>query len=195
MSGFKIDFDPKKAMMEKLESYDAHTLALALVYAKNIERYGIDVTQTWLTAIENDIALRTAFDAGYGAGYQSASGKFDVKMAFDQMMERYKAEQLRKESSKEELKKLLREDFLGLKIRPMHIEVINYRFNVGDHVIFKNHGVNPITYVIADRCRINSEPYYKIKTSGFCVPDIYEYCPEYKLDPMWSNADFIWGDK
>ena len=54
----------KDTLMEWLAKEPTEVVALAYVYAKGINMYGIDVTKTWETAVQNTIALDKAYERG-----------------------------------------------------------------------------------------------------------------------------------
>lgn len=60
----------REMLIKLLNEFDNHELSLALVYAKNLRRYGIDVESKWETASQQSAALSTAYNDGYYAGYE-----------------------------------------------------------------------------------------------------------------------------
>lgn len=55
----------KEVLLKELAKEDLQVLALAYVYAKNLQMYGEDVTEKWLTATQNASALEKAYNKGY----------------------------------------------------------------------------------------------------------------------------------
>lgn len=55
----------KETLLEQLAKENTMVLAQAYVYAKNLSTYGVDVTQKWLTAIENTANLERAYRKGW----------------------------------------------------------------------------------------------------------------------------------
>ncbi len=66
---FNVDLDEqyayKKPYIKELAQFDEQTLAIAIVYACNMKRYGVDVTEKWNTAVEQSDALENAYHKGY----------------------------------------------------------------------------------------------------------------------------------
>ena len=57
---------PKRdALLEELAKEDLQVLALAYVYAKNLQLYGEDVTKAISTATQNAAILEKAYNKGY----------------------------------------------------------------------------------------------------------------------------------
>lgn len=57
---------PKKEfLLEELAKEDLHVLSLAYVYAKNLQKYDVDVTKAIRSAIENMVILDEAYRRGY----------------------------------------------------------------------------------------------------------------------------------
>jgi hypothetical protein len=50
---------------KELAKLDPKILELAYAYASNIDKYGVDVTKQWETAIEQSNAMRKAYMTGY----------------------------------------------------------------------------------------------------------------------------------
>lgn len=55
----------KQQIIESLATFDEATLSLALSYAFNIQKYGIDITEKLQTATAQCAALSTARLVGY----------------------------------------------------------------------------------------------------------------------------------
>ena len=62
----------RERFLELLAKEDEQTLALSYMYAKNMHDYGTDVTQTLITATQQNAALHNAYKRGYQEGYQEA---------------------------------------------------------------------------------------------------------------------------
>lgn len=58
----------KQAILDLMKDIPIETLQIALVYAKNYKEYGVDVTRTWGTAVEQANALEIAYHKGYCEG-------------------------------------------------------------------------------------------------------------------------------
>ena len=52
-------------LINELSKMDPMVIATAYLYAINNSAYGVDVTEKWLTAIENSRALERAYKKGY----------------------------------------------------------------------------------------------------------------------------------
>jgi len=66
------DATSKDKIIKMLSDYDEMTLSIALSYATNYKQYGVDVTQTWLTATQQASALEKAYRDGYCEGQKAA---------------------------------------------------------------------------------------------------------------------------
>ena len=61
----------KEQLAEWLLKYDEQTLRLALMYATNYLKYGVDVTEKWCTAVQQQNALKNVEKHGYVEGQNS----------------------------------------------------------------------------------------------------------------------------
>lgn len=57
-----------KHLLDELSKMPDMVIATAYLHALNYTRYGVDVTEKWLTAVQNVNAL----DRAYGKGYHDA---------------------------------------------------------------------------------------------------------------------------
>lgn len=56
--------DKKQAMLDQLAEENEQVVALAFVYAKNMQTYGVDVTKAWNNAVQQSAALNKAYTRG-----------------------------------------------------------------------------------------------------------------------------------
>ena len=56
--------DRKQAMLDQLAEEHEQVIALAYVYAKNMQTYGVDVTKAWDSAVCQSAALNDAYIRG-----------------------------------------------------------------------------------------------------------------------------------
>lgn len=61
----------KEQLAKWLLKYDEQTLQIALMYATNYLKYGVDVTEKWDTAVQQQAALKKAEEHGYIEGRNS----------------------------------------------------------------------------------------------------------------------------
>lgn len=61
----------KEVLAKYLLQYDEQVLSLAIMYATNYCKYGVDVTKKWETAVEQQCSLERAFCDGYSQGRES----------------------------------------------------------------------------------------------------------------------------
>lgn len=73
---FKDRKSKQAAVLEELAKEDLQVLALAYTYAKNLQTYGVDVTEKWLTATQNASALEKAYLEGYYDAMEQANQAF-----------------------------------------------------------------------------------------------------------------------
>lgn len=64
----------KEMLIQSLSDFDTQTLSLALLYARNITTYGIDVTQAWQTAVENSDNISKAYNRGFNDAMERMLG-------------------------------------------------------------------------------------------------------------------------
>jgi hypothetical protein len=57
--------DKKQVLLDSLSEEPEMVIATAYLYAKNYVNYGIDVTNAWNTAIQQNAALERANEKGY----------------------------------------------------------------------------------------------------------------------------------
>ena len=69
----------KEVLLEELAKEDLQVLSLAYLYAKNIQMYGVDVTQACCSAIQNV----TMLDKAYQKGYYDAMNRINRMEQFD----------------------------------------------------------------------------------------------------------------
>ena len=78
----KLADKPRDAEKEFIASVlmeeDKTLICLAYTYAKNVLKYGTDVTEAWTTAAEQDEELRNAYNQGYLEGLKEQKGFFTV---------------------------------------------------------------------------------------------------------------------
>ena len=55
----------KEELLNLLSQESIMVLSQAYVYVKNLSTYGVDVTQKWLTAVENTANLERAYNKGW----------------------------------------------------------------------------------------------------------------------------------
>lgn len=55
----------KAAYLRELAKESPLVVSLAFLYAKNLDRYSVDVSQKWMTAVEQSAALEKAYRRGY----------------------------------------------------------------------------------------------------------------------------------
>lgn len=65
--------DEKQALINLLSKLSMQELQLAYLYAVNMTKYGVDVTKTWETAIQNTHDLAHAYNKGYYEGLKQAA--------------------------------------------------------------------------------------------------------------------------
>ena len=56
--------DKKQAMLDLLAEENEQVVALAFMYAKNMQNYGVDVTKAWDSAVQQSAALYEAYTRG-----------------------------------------------------------------------------------------------------------------------------------
>ena len=61
----------KEVLVKHLFQYDEQVLSLAIMYATNYCKYGVDVTEKWETAVQQQCSLERAFRDGYSQGRES----------------------------------------------------------------------------------------------------------------------------
>ena len=59
-------------LIDELSKMPINVIAIAYLHAINYTKYGVDVTEKWLTAVQNASALEKA----YRKGYHDAMEKF-----------------------------------------------------------------------------------------------------------------------
>ena len=67
----------KQHILEEMSKFDEMTLSTAYIYAKNLTLYGVDVTEKWLTATQNSVALEKAYKKGYYDALQKQTERSD----------------------------------------------------------------------------------------------------------------------
>lgn len=69
IKGYKIINDKgktkKEILLEELEKEDLSVLSISYIYAKNLHWYGIDITKTVNSAVENAAMMDEAYKKGY----------------------------------------------------------------------------------------------------------------------------------
>lgn len=60
--------------IDALSKMPPAVVEIAYLYASNVERFGVDVTEKWLTAAHNAHALEKAYMRGYREGCQDCAG-------------------------------------------------------------------------------------------------------------------------
>lgn len=60
----KEDYESNK-LIEELSKMPPMVIATAYLYAVNLNMYGVNVTEKWLTATQNSSALEKAYNEGY----------------------------------------------------------------------------------------------------------------------------------
>lgn len=70
-----MNSNDKEILLDLLSKETEQVIAIAYVYAKNIELYGIDITKVWDTTTENASAMEKAYQRGYVDGYNCGVNK------------------------------------------------------------------------------------------------------------------------
>ncbi len=83
MTEVKFEDKKKEKLFNLMVDMPIETIQIAFLYAKNYTEYGIDVTKTWNTAIQNASALEQA----YKSGYYEAMDKFALEEASKRIKE------------------------------------------------------------------------------------------------------------
>lgn len=68
----------KQEIIDLMRNMPLQTLVIAYIYAKNYTEYGVDVTKTWLTVVENSEALKNAYNKGYYDGCKIVIDNLDI---------------------------------------------------------------------------------------------------------------------
>ena len=55
----------KAAYLRELAKESPLVVSQALMYARNLDRYGVDISQKWMTVAEQSAALEKAYERGY----------------------------------------------------------------------------------------------------------------------------------
>lgn len=58
----------KAAYLRELAKESPLVVSQALMYAKNLDRFSVDVSQKWMTVVEQSAALEEAYRRGYYEG-------------------------------------------------------------------------------------------------------------------------------
>lgn len=66
-----------KVLIDELSKMPPMVIATAYLHAINYTRYGVDVTEKWVTATQNVVALEKAYDKGYYDALQRQSESED----------------------------------------------------------------------------------------------------------------------
>lgn len=74
----KIQEYERKQLIDELSKMPPMVIATAYLHALNYTRYGVDVTEKWLTATQNACALDRAYHQGYSDGLKSCAEREDV---------------------------------------------------------------------------------------------------------------------
>lgn len=83
--------DKKEAVMAKLSEMSLQELALAYSYVHNLVAFGVDVAQTWSTAVEQSANLENAYRKGYYEGQNIQANQDADKTYADVIWERIRA--------------------------------------------------------------------------------------------------------
>lgn len=79
----------KDAIIEEMKNTDDMALVSAYLYAKGAIEYGVNVLETWNTAVKNSYNLEKAYEKGYYEGLQKASVNKsvleDIKAEIDEL--------------------------------------------------------------------------------------------------------------
>ena len=59
------DYERKKLIIDELSKMPTMVVVTAYLHAINYTLYGVDVTEKWVTAIQNAKALEMAYSKGY----------------------------------------------------------------------------------------------------------------------------------
>ena len=62
-----------KLLIDELSKMPPMVIATAYLHAISYTRYGVDVTEKWVTAVQNLVALERAYDEGYYDALQRLS--------------------------------------------------------------------------------------------------------------------------
>lgn len=68
----------REELLEELAKEDLQVLALSFTYAKNLQMYGVDVTEKWVTATQNVSALEKAYQKGYYDALQRQTERWEI---------------------------------------------------------------------------------------------------------------------
>jgi hypothetical protein len=72
--------DKKQVLLDSLSEEPEMVIATAYLYAKNYVNYGIDVTNAWNTAIQQNAALERANVNGYIQGVENTAREFKSEL-------------------------------------------------------------------------------------------------------------------
>lgn len=72
--------DKKQVLLDSLSEEPEMVIATAYLYAKNYVNYGIDVTNAWNTAIQQNSALERANVNGYIQGVENTAREFKSEL-------------------------------------------------------------------------------------------------------------------
>ena len=83
----------KENLLNEMRKESLAIICLALMYAKNFEETGMDITTRWVTAEQQADALQKCFDKGYNTGYQDGikSGREFERKKMEKMQRKGKA--------------------------------------------------------------------------------------------------------
>lgn len=59
----------KAELLKSLSEESMSVICLAVVYAKNFDEYGCDVTERWMTAEQQSQIIKAYYKKGYNEGY------------------------------------------------------------------------------------------------------------------------------
>lgn len=71
----RTEEERKDALFAELRKESSSIICLAVMYAKNFEETGEDITQKWITAEQQADALQRYYDKGFRQGYQEGIQK------------------------------------------------------------------------------------------------------------------------
>ena len=70
----------KLDLINELEKYNIGLLELALLYARNFEDFGEDITKKWETAEEQREKLQEIYNKGYEDGFYERRKRIEVRV-------------------------------------------------------------------------------------------------------------------
>lgn len=76
----KLEEHDRKLLLDELKKMPPMVIATAYLHAINYTKYGVDVTEKWVTAVQNASALEKAYGKGYyDALLKTAKQKLEIE--------------------------------------------------------------------------------------------------------------------